>query len=718
MKRTKKSNNARSTSAPVQYSLRNRRCGKSLKEGETEYEVRNSSKKRRLDPATGDVAAAEPSAAGESGAAAAEAAAAAAEAEPSAAEESGAAAAAEAEPSAAEESGAAAAAEAEPSAAEESGAAAAAAEPSAVEEGRCAVSEVSDDGEENGAADGNSGYQEISYSREAVIAMMKRNATSFLRCRRDFCNELNSHFFERIMCMLLGIQLETPLPLPQFVLHVLFHVRNKPVVSGHQTCPVVIHDRVLTAIFLCDVNGKRRSKKKLQKFKVVNESPSFNVYYVTASGSDSSEFLLLNSLKEMVRAGDIIGVPLLLSGDTNQDRTQFIIPDYGLNLNDYLKTMGTIEQRQISLSVLATCGSIPVTNRDIHDRNICVSLSDILFKYKLMVQLSTCLIQLSWVHHGLITVIDWELFEAVGKKRPSSSTFWSNRLDPWMFKMKAIPILHIEELDLIGEAGLWSLVQILLTRGKNVPIKIKFASVPVEAGYKVGTVLEVYPKKNSLSAFELDPKLKNRWGNRLSSLGFHLKAQDKLRPRDFNSILNLLHAFQSSCPDTAVTFFPIPSDTGLVALKINGELIATQNIPIGTIVTFIPVSMKIVFFNKTTNPTLLLGSNMVTVVRKASPLVGFGSFATWDRQENANCIVAMQRVANNDLFALKSVRPICKGHKIVCDSSFITNRVVPTPSDSVEALSTILHSHIREAPGGPETRQCSQLSLSSDTDED
>ena len=95
-----------------------------------------------------------------------------------------------------------------------------------------------------------------------------------------------------------------------------------------------------------------------------------------------------------------------------------------------------------------------------------------------MVQLTTCLIQLSWEHHGLITVIDWELFDAVGKKRPSSSTFWSNRLDPWTLKMKAIPILRIDELDLIGEAGLWTLVNILLKRWKNVPIKINFASVP------------------------------------------------------------------------------------------------------------------------------------------------------------------------------------------------------------------------------------------------
>ena len=552
-----------------------------------------------------------------------------------------------------------------------------------------------------------------------------KNAGSFLERKVTFCHESNSHFFERVMCMLLGIELETPLPLSQFVLHVLFHVRNKPIVSGRQTSRVVIHDRVLMANFLCDVNEKSRSRKTLQKFNVVDESPSFNVYSVKTSGVDSSEFLLLNSLKEMVRAGDIVGIPLLLSGCTIQDDTrdldctQFVIPDYGSNLNDYLQTMGTIEQTQISLSVLATCASIPAINRDIHDKNICVSMSDIVFKYKLMVQLTTCLVQLSWEHHGLITVIDWEMYEAVGKKRLSSSTFWSNRLDPWMLKMKAIPILHIDELDLINETGLWALVKILLDTGKDVPIKIKFASVPEEAGYGLGTVLEVFPKKNSLSAFELDPVLKNRWGNRLSSLGFHLKAQDRLTRRDFNSILNLLYAFQSSCPDTAATFFPVPSDTGLVALKISGELVATQNIPIGVTVTFIPVTKKVVFFNQTTNPTLSVGTNIATVVRKASPLVGFGSFATWDRQENANCTVVIQRLAKNNLFALRCIRPIRKGQKIVCDSSFITKRVVPTPSDSgVEVFSSILSSHIRQIPEGPETRQSSQLSLPSDTDDD
>lgn len=549
--------------------------------------------------------------------------------------------------------------------------------------------------------------------RLQMLQTMKRTADECFGCLKSMLvNEKSTYFFEHVMCLLLDIDLIHGMKLVDFVKHVLRHNEMKCSLQPEADSSLHVLDRDIRAFR----SGEYSTiTKTLTKYRLDCGSNNCYVFQIRTRQGDcpNSEFLFYEAMKELVRGGDICGIPLLLSGGIKDKHTEYVIPDYGLNLQEFCDTYPSAEKDLIYLSVISVCSSLPAINDDMHSKNICVYMPDVKFRYIWTVQTSTHLIEFSWVHLGLITVIDWELFSGTGKKRSSSSATWSYRQDTWVLKLRENRILGIKRLDLIGESGIWTLMKIVLDKLTSGKVKTRFCRLPTEEANSVASKVEIVPNSLESDSFKIPNIYRNRWANRMSSLGNHFKLQRKLSIRDIQSVANLLDQFNHLQPTLTTPFCPIPSDTGLVTLTWEGELIAAQSIDKDTIVTMVTVTDRIQLFNQDTNPLLKIGMNFATVFRKVAPFVGFGSFATWESSKRTNCVLSIIRAAKNKQFALKATKPIRKGDLIVCDSELIINRKVHEPCEDRTLLSAEVKAQLEKTP--VETRQTVDLT---ETDED
>jgi len=148
-----------------------------------------------------------------------------------------------------------------------------------------------------------------------------------------------------------------------------------------------------------------------------------------------SEHKLLFSVKDFVRSGDVIGIPLLLHEEKKDGLEHMIIPGYEYNLEQYITTF-PYDKIPLIFSIFSVISSLPATNTDAHSRNVCVYMPQIPFCYKWTLQTPTFTVEIAWKNYGMITIIDWEHYVDAGKKSSSSSSTWSYKRDIWGFNFE------------------------------------------------------------------------------------------------------------------------------------------------------------------------------------------------------------------------------------------------------------------------------------------
>ena len=503
------------------------------------------------------------------------------------------------------------------------------------------------------------------------------------------------HFFEEVMCSVLGLRLRETMNLEQFVKYVLVFMACKPTQCFSSSELPVLERKIRTTSSEC----RTTVNKQITVHHMVDGFMSYSMYEIETRRE--AEFKFLQSLKELVRGGDVSGIPLLLNGEEESGQIKFYIPDYGYNLLEYLRTY-TYDNSMLVISLLAVSSCLPATNTDQHERNICLCLPQIPFRYKWTLQMSTFVAEICWNFSGIITFIDWEHYVDAGKKCSCSSASWLYRSDHWKMKF------HSERLgvdaDFDGEEGMWQLLNLVFRNVSTDKLTVKFCKTSVFAKNPIASVLEVYPDFEgccgTTDGLNLDPKVLNRLNERMSRHGGAFRMKDKLTRRDLNCISSVYHDIAihgTKLSYNVRSMCPIPSDTGLVALKMDGTLIATQDIAEHSIVTFLPTSKRIQFLSRELNPSFEVGVYTATVIKKISPFVGFGGFTKWDNEEKANCLISVETFPPSKfrLFALRAKRLILKGDEIVCSNSFIKPPQAYAISESLPELMNEIQANIQ-----------------------
>jgi len=195
--------------------------------------------------------------------------------------------------------------------------------------------------------------------------------------------------------------------------------------------------------------------------------------------------------------------------------------------------------------------------------------------------MSTFVVEICWVLSGIITFIDWEHYVDAGKKCSCSSASWRYRSDHW--KMNFTSDLLGVNVDFSGEGGMWQLLHFVFQTVPHDKITVNFCKTSAFAKNPVASVIEVFPafEANTADVLHFDPVMVNRLNQRMSHHGKMFRMQDKLTERDITAIKKVYNDILlcgTYLPYGVRSMCPIPSDTGLVALKMDGTLIATQSI--------------------------------------------------------------------------------------------------------------------------------------------
>ena len=562
--------------------------------------------------------------------------------------------------------------------------------------------------DETSADDGSTA--ELSHSAEFADTLnMKRIADVHFRHVKQISEAENDSYtdlLQRVMAMVLDFSLPKVMDLQTFVKYVLEQTSMKQQMMLHEDATLPILNRSLPAV---ETSAFSTTCKELKRYEVFEPTMSYFVYKISTSckTSQNSEYLFLSSMKESIIGSDINNIPLLLNGTGDDKTAEFLIPDYGLNLPEVFNTLHPVDRNLLFISVLAASSSFPATNKDMHNGNICLFSPDILFTYRWTIQLPTYLIQLSWQHHGLITVIDWESFNVPAKKSGSSFR-WSSRAENWKLELKENVVLHIQQLQLHGESGMWNLINMIMQRceenGVRDKVAIKYSSLSLSEQNSVACRLETIPNFIPTQSLNIPKILMRRWRVRCSDYGRTYKTKAELTIRDMKNILHLLNEFRLNIPSsTRGPIFPIPSDTGFVALKVDGTLIAICDIKPDVIVTMVTTTKRIQLFNDDgTSPLVRVGTNFATVMRKLTPFAGFGAFAVWSSKE-PNCILWNVSVAGTRMVALKSSRRIERGEPIVCSADCVISSSPLVVNQEVSDFLKIVRDNVNEVR--METRQ-------------
>ena len=503
-----------------------------------------------------------------------------------------------------------------------------------------------------------------------------KNGWTFDFIKSAFSTVPNVHFFEQVLCAILGIKLAQSLTLKNFVKFLLLQSSSSPVEHICSGQIDILGRRVDVA------SSERRSSphKEIVRLQLVDNNISVSVFQI--SSPTTSEYYFYNSIKELVRSGDISGVPLMVSGKEEAGRAQFVLPDYGYSIKEYQQTYG-YDKSLLTLSMLATCCCLPATHMDPHGGNVCLYQHNIPFRYKWTLQTTTFVIELSWINNGLLTFIDWEHYNGAGTKTSSSTTSWVYKRDGW--KLEIPPnSLGLPPISLFGEDGIWQILHYVLSEFPKERVNVKHVqNTPYEKN-PVASLLEVFPEyppaDDSKPLVGIPDHFLNRWNQRMSDHGGTFKARTSLSARDLGCIKQLYMQILtqgSQVPHTLRSVCPIPSDTGLVCLKCDkNTLIANADIAADSIVTYLPTAKKIRLLSPEINPCIEVGVFSATVIRKIAPFVGFGGFTKWGSVEESNCTISVESPESKlRLFALRAVRSIIKGEEIVCMNTFLRHSV-------------------------------------------
>lgn len=515
-----------------------------------------------------------------------------------------------------------------------------------------------------------------------------KNGWTFDFIKSTFATEPNLRFFEHVMCAILGLKLKQSLKLSDFVQFLLLQNCSSPVEHISSGQIDILGRRV-------DVTSSERrssSHKEIVRLQLVDDNISASVFQI--SSPSTCEFYFYNSIKELVRSGDISGVPLMVSGKEESGHAQFVIPDYGYSLRDYISTY-SCDKSLLTLSLLATCCCLPANHMDSHDGNVCIYLHNTPFRYNWTLQTTTFVIELSWINNGILTFIDWEHYKEAGTKASSSTASWVYKRDGWKMEIQSNS-LGLTRLSLSGEDGLWQLLHtVLQTIPKEKGLSVKYVQNTLYERNPVATLLQVFPEYPpadvSKPLLGIPEQFLNRWNQRMSDHGGKFKAKTSLSARDLRCLKELY--FQiinqgTQVPHTLRSVCPIPSDTGLVCLKCDNTLIANADIAPGAIVTYLPTARKIRPLTPEINPYFEISVHSATVIRKIAPFVGFGGFTKWGPVEEANCTISIESPESKlHLFALRAVRTIIKGEEIVCKNTFLRNgHTTAAINDSIDGL--------------------------------
>jgi len=117
-----------------------------------------------------------------------------------------------------------------------------------------------------------------------------------------------------------------------------------------------------------------------------------------------------------------------------------------------------------------------------------------------------------------------------------------------------------------------------------------------------------------------------------------------------------------------LSYYEIPSDTGLVALNKDRKLIATKNIGKGEVITYVPITKHETFSNQ----RIWVGSVQGSIIKKLSPFCGFGGFAEFD-PTNFNCSMTMAGEKRN-FVSLVASKDILPNEIITCSQATLVDR--------------------------------------------
>ena len=135
--------------------------------------------------------------------------------------------------------------------------------------------------------------------------------------------------------------------------------------------------------------------------------------------------------------------------------------------------------------------------------------------------------------------------------------------------------------DCLGEDGMKRIMHYVFTKQFFNLYQVKHALLgDADCKYGVISTLQVIPVKEET----YNPNLLSRWNRQMSTKGGTLKRAPNLTKSDLTCFNNLLSEFLKQ---TIISYYDIPSDTGLVALRKDGTLTALEHIPENTIITYI-----------------------------------------------------------------------------------------------------------------------------------
>ena len=511
----------------------------------------------------------------------------------------------------------------------------------------------------------------------------------FRKLQYDHKEEKYVHFFEIVMAAVLRIPLAKPLKLTRYAAYIADCTVKSREVTGRQFNKMltVLGREIPAAI----VSTHNKGGKIISKY-ALSDSCSIYPHVYSKSGSSNVECRFLGLVRDMVKCGDFTGLPLLLhqepsteSHGTRRDKnseslTTFFIPDYG-------KTLATVKANYIDnqllpLSLLSTLCSIPFSNPDLHSRNVCVYKPETAFDYKWTVQIGNNLFEISWTMKGMLTTIDWEKTNFPNSASLTSSSYIPFSPQLWELTLRDYSKFGLEGLSgyFTGESGMSTILHYVFKKFEHSLYKVKhFVLSSFSPKNIVTNTLEVFPSLHDETTETYYDTMKKAWNRIMTNTGKMLMIQRSLTAENIKLFASMLQDFIHG---RNTIIHEIPSDTGLVALRNDGKLIATKSIDKGVLITYVPITKHEMFDNQ----RIWVNSVQGSIVKKISPFCGFGGFVGFHRTK-FNCSM-MTAGEKGNFVGLVATEDISADEILTCDRACLVDRRIRV--DEVSDFSNIM----------------------------